>query len=124
MMQFFRSISLCNLQKQAKTWHWLLLALILLTGSLLTYYVVHSEDTEMRDHLITYANTIERSIDWRPFENVLNTNPNNVTLGKRWLNRHCEERSDAAIQNLLLEQSAGLPRFARNDGFMNKSALP
>ena len=33
----------------------------------------------MRDGLITYANTIERSIDWRPFENVLNTNPNNIT---------------------------------------------
>ena len=80
MMQFFRSINLRNLQKQAKTWHWLLLALTLLIGSLLTYYVVHSEDTEMRDHLITYANTIERSIDWRPFEIVLNTNPNNVTL--------------------------------------------
>ena len=77
-MQFFRSISLCNLQKQAKTWHWLLLALILLIGSLLTYYVVHSEDTEMRDHLITYVNTIERSIDWRPFENVPNTNPDNI----------------------------------------------
>lgn len=57
-----------------------MLALILLIGSPLTYYVVHSEDTEMRDHLITYVNTIERSIDWRPFENVLNTNPNNVTL--------------------------------------------
>ena len=51
----------------------------LLIGSLLTYYVIRAEDTEMRDNLITYANTIERSIDWRPFENVLNTNPNNIT---------------------------------------------
>ena len=40
---------------------------------------MHSEDAEMRDDLITYTNTIERSIDWRPFENVLNTNPNNIT---------------------------------------------
>lgn len=79
MMQFFKSITLRALQKQAKAWHWLLLALTLLIGSLLTCYVMHSEDAEMRDDLITYANTIERSIDWRPFENVLNTNPNNIT---------------------------------------------
>ena len=79
MMQLFKSITLLALQKQAKAWHWLLLALTLLVGSLLTYYVMHSEDAEMRDDLITYANTIERSIDWRPFENVLNTNPNNIT---------------------------------------------
>ena len=79
MMQFFKSITLHALQEQAKAWHWLLLALTLLVGTLLTFYVVHSEDAEMRDDLITYANTIERSIDWRPFENVLNTNPNNIT---------------------------------------------
>jgi diguanylate cyclase (GGDEF)-like protein len=79
MMQFIKSFSLQNLKQQAKTWHWFLLALTLLIGALFTYYVVHSEDVEMRDNLITYANTIERSIDWRPFENVLNTNPNNVT---------------------------------------------
>jgi hypothetical protein len=30
---------------------------------------------------------------------------------------------DAEIQNLFLVQSAGLPRFARNDGLMNKSVL-
>ena len=79
MMQFFKSITLHALKEQAKAWHWLLLALTLLVGSLLTYYVMYSEDAEMRDDLITYANTIERSIDWRPFENVLNTNPNNIT---------------------------------------------
>ena len=79
MMQFFKSITVHALKEQAKAWHWLLLALTLLYGSLLTYYVMHSEDAEMRDDLITYANTIERSIDWRPFENVLNNNPNNIT---------------------------------------------
>ncbi len=63
MKQFFKSLTLRNLQKQAKAWHWLLLALTLLVGYLLTYYVMQSEDTEMRDSLITYANTIERSID-------------------------------------------------------------
>jgi diguanylate cyclase (GGDEF)-like protein len=80
MMQFIKSLSLQNLKQQAKTWHWFLLALTLLVGALLTYYVARSEDAEMRDNLITYANTIERSIDWRPFENVLSTNPNNVTV--------------------------------------------
>jgi diguanylate cyclase (GGDEF)-like protein len=78
-MRFFKLIPLRNLQEQAKTWQWVLLALTLLIGSMFTYYVMQSEDTEMRDGLITYANTIERSIDWRPFENVLNTNPNNIT---------------------------------------------
>jgi diguanylate cyclase (GGDEF)-like protein len=78
-MQFFKSVTLRNLQEQAKTWQWLLLVLTLLIGSMLTYYVVRSEDAEMRDGLITYANTIEHSIDWRPFENILNTNPNNIT---------------------------------------------
>jgi diguanylate cyclase (GGDEF)-like protein len=80
MIQFIKSLSLQSLQQQAKTWHWFLLALTLLIGALLTCYVAYSEDAEMRDNLITYANTIERSIDWRPFENVLNTNPNNVTV--------------------------------------------
>ena len=60
MMRFFKSITLRALQEQAKAWHWLLLALTLLVGSLLTYYVMQSEDAEMRDNLITYANTIER----------------------------------------------------------------
>jgi diguanylate cyclase (GGDEF)-like protein len=79
MINFIKRVTLQTLQLQAKTWHWFLLALTLLIGSLLTYYVMHSEDAEMRDGLITYANTIERSIDWRPFENVLNTNPENIT---------------------------------------------
>ena len=30
--------------------------------------------------------------------------------------RHCEECSDAAIHKGLLDQCAGLPRCARNDG--------
>lgn len=79
MMRLFKSISLHNLQEKTKAWHWLMLALTLLLGTLFTYHVAHSEDAEMREGLITYVNTIERSIDWRPFENVLNANPNNIT---------------------------------------------
>ena len=105
-MQFLKLASLRTLQKQAKTWQWLLLTLTLLIGSLLTYYVMHSEDVEMRENLITYANTIERSIDWRPFENVLNTNPNNITLaefnGMRvQLNDACKANRDCHFIYLL-----------------------
>ena len=56
--------------RQNDTWRYLfLLACFFVIGGLLTYYVTRSQDTEMRDYLTTYANTIERSIDWRPFEN-------------------------------------------------------
>jgi diguanylate cyclase (GGDEF)-like protein len=69
---------LSNLRENGELWHLLLLVLFFLIGGSLTYYVTQSQDAEMRDNLTTYANTIERSIDWRPFENVLNTNPNNL----------------------------------------------
>ncbi len=97
LIQFIKRVTLQTLQLQAKTWHWFLLALTLLVGSLLTYYVMHSEDAEMRDNLITYANTIERSIDWRPFENVLNTNPDNIT--KSDLNGMSAQLNDACKAN-------------------------
>jgi diguanylate cyclase (GGDEF)-like protein len=97
MLQFFKLMSLRMLQEQVKTWHWFLLALTLLVGSLLTYYVMQSADTEMRDNLITYSNTIERSIDWRPFENVLNTSPNNITQAD--LNGMSVQLNDACKAN-------------------------
>lgn len=97
MIQFIKRVTLQTLQLQAKTWHWFLLALTFLVGSLFTYYVMHSEDAEMRDNLITYANTIERSIDWRPFENVLNTNPDNIT--KSDLNGMSAQLNDACNAN-------------------------
>jgi hypothetical protein len=37
--------------------------------------------------------------------------------------RYCEARSDAAIQKCQLNQCAGLPRFARNDGHTEKQSL-
>ena len=69
---------LANLKENGELWHVLLLVLFFIIGGSMTYYVTQSQDAEMRDTLTTYANTIERSIDWRPFENVLNTNPNNL----------------------------------------------
>ena len=41
-------------------------------------YVSHAQDEEMRDNLITYTNTIEQSIDWKPFAATLNVNPNQI----------------------------------------------
>ena len=38
--------------------------------------------------------------------------------------RHCEERSDAAIQKACINQYAGLPRFARNDGYIELIGAP
>lgn len=106
MLQFIKSLSLKNLKQQAKTWHWYLLGLTLLIGALLTYYVVRSTDAEMRDNLVTYANTIERSIDWRPFENVLNTNPNHVIVTdlsgmNAQLNAACKANRDCHFIYLL-----------------------
>jgi hypothetical protein len=37
--------------------------------------------------------------------------------------RHCEERSDVAIQEQELKQSTGLLRFARNDGPFDGSQM-
>jgi diguanylate cyclase (GGDEF)-like protein len=106
MLRFIKSISLRSLKQLAKKRHSYWLVLTLLIGTLLTYYVVHSEDAEMRDNLITYANTIERSIDWRPFENVLNTNPGNVTVTdlsgmNAQLNAACKANRDCHFIYLL-----------------------
>jgi diguanylate cyclase (GGDEF)-like protein len=42
------------------------------------FYLAKTQDEEMRDNLITYAKTIEQSIDWQPHAATLNTNPNNI----------------------------------------------
>jgi diguanylate cyclase (GGDEF)-like protein len=64
-----------HIQDQAKHWYWILFFLTLLIGALFTYYVAKAQDAEMRENLITYAATIEQSIDWRPYATMLNTNP-------------------------------------------------
>ena len=109
MMQPLKLFSLRNLLQHAKKWQWLLLAFTLLFGILLTYYVMHSEDAEMRDRLITYANTIERSIDWQPFENVLKTDPNKLTQAdlngmRTQLNAACKANRDCHFIYLLYHE--------------------
>lgn len=78
MFKVFKSIAVRDFLSFSKTWHVLLLIVTLTVGVFLTVYVVQNEDAEMRDNLVTYANTIESSIDWRPFQNILNTDPNQL----------------------------------------------
>ena len=62
-------------QISIKQWYWALFFLTLLIGALFTYYVAKTQDTEMRETLITYASTIEQSIDWAPYQTLLNSPP-------------------------------------------------
>ena len=67
-----------HIQYQPKFWYFILFFLTLLIGIMFSIYVSHAQDEEMRDNLITYTNTIEQSIDWKPFAATLNTNPNRI----------------------------------------------
>jgi diguanylate cyclase (GGDEF)-like protein len=83
-----------------------LLILTLLVGTLLTFYVGRAQDEEMRDNLTTYANTIERSIDWKPFATVLNTDPKQLTPAdlksmEAQLNAACKANRDCHFIYLL-----------------------
>ena len=63
---------------QAINWYWVLFCFTLLIGLFYIFHVAKSQDVEMRDNLITYAKTIEQSIDWRPHAATLNTNPDQL----------------------------------------------
>lgn len=67
-----------HIQYQPKFRYFILFFLTLLIGIMFSIYVSHAQDEEMRDNLITYTNTIEQSIDWKPFATTLNTNPNRI----------------------------------------------
>lgn len=71
-------IKLRHIQYQPKFWYFILLFLTLFIGVMFSIYVSHAQDEEMRDNLITYTNTIEQSIDWKPFAATLNVNPNQI----------------------------------------------
>lgn len=78
----------------------------MLVGTILTFYVGRAQDEEMRDNLTTYANTIERSIDWTPFATVLNTDPKqlkpaNLTGMQAQLNAACKANRDCHFIYLL-----------------------
>ncbi|MBC7697120.1 MAG: GGDEF domain-containing protein [Bacteroidia bacterium] len=67
-----------HIQYQPKFWYFILFFLTLVIGVMFSIYVSHAQDEEMRDNLITYTNTIEQSIDWKPFAATLNVNPNQI----------------------------------------------
>ena len=74
----FERIKFKLIQQRAKYWYWVLFFLTLLIGLLYIFYVAKSQDAEMRDNLIVYAKTIEQSIDWRPYADTLNINPDSL----------------------------------------------
>lgn len=67
-----------HIQYQPKFWYFITFFLTLVIGVIFSIYVSHAQDEEMRDNLITYTNTIEQSIDWKPFAATLNVNPNQI----------------------------------------------
>jgi diguanylate cyclase (GGDEF)-like protein len=54
-----------------KPWHAILIGMGLLASIILSVIVNRSQNEEMRDNLMTYAQTIENSIDWTSLENTL-----------------------------------------------------
>ena len=67
-----------HIQYQPKFWYFITFFLTLVIGVIFSIYVSHAQDEEMRNNLITYTNTIEQSIDWKPFAATLNVNPNQI----------------------------------------------
>ena len=104
------SIKLQNTQNQAKHWYWVLFVLTLLIGIFYIFHVAKSQDAEMRDNLITYAKTIEQSIDWRPHAATLNTNPNainkaDLTQLELQLNNACRANKNCHFIYLVYPQN-------------------
>jgi diguanylate cyclase (GGDEF)-like protein len=89
-----------------KSWYLILLVLILFIGSLLSVYVGRSQDAEMRQNLITYANTIEKTVDWLPLVNATNKplgqiDPAELKAVETQLNKACKANRDCHFIYLL-----------------------
>ena len=106
----FKFISISAIKQQLKTWfkfwHFILLVLILLIGSMLSMYVGQSEDVEMRQNLITYAKTIENTVDWQPLLTAINSPPAQINLAdlkavETQLNKACKANRDCHFIYLL-----------------------
>ena len=59
-----------QLKLRPNFWLWVIFFLVVVFGFLLTLCVGKAQDIEMRENLIVYAKTIEKSIDWQPFSVV------------------------------------------------------
>ena len=102
------SAFLSHFQVKPKFWHIVLLFITLFVGLSFTVYVSYAQDEEQRDNLITYANTIEQSIDWKPFLTTLNTNPDQIkpyelNMLEQQLNSACKANRDCHFIYLLYE---------------------
>lgn len=91
---------------QAINWYWVLFCFTLLIGLFYIFHVAKSQDVEMRDNLITYAKTIEQSIDWQPHAATLNTHPNklkkpDLTQLESQLNSACKANKNCHFIYLL-----------------------
>jgi diguanylate cyclase (GGDEF)-like protein len=97
----------------------ILFLVTLAVGLLFIMHAKQSQDEEMRDNLIIYAKTIEKSIDWQPFAATLNSDPNQIKpkdlagLNAK-LNNACRVNSDCHFIYLLYldnSQNKNLVRF-------------
>jgi diguanylate cyclase (GGDEF)-like protein len=109
MLEF---IKIKLIQNQAKLWYWILFFLTLLFGLFYIFHVAKSQDEEMRDNLITYAKTIEQSIDWRPHASTLNTSPDKLKQAdlaqlESQLNSACRANKNCHFIYLLYTHNQG-----------------
>ena len=109
MLEF---IKIKHIQNQAKHWYWILFFLTLLIGLFYIFHVAKSQDEEMRDNLITYAKTIEQSIDWRPHASTLNTSPDKLKQAdlaqlESQLNSACRANKNCHFIYLLYTHNQG-----------------
>lgn len=99
-----------HIQYQPKFWYFITFFLTLVIGVIFSIYVSHAQDEEMRDNLITYTNTIEQSIDWKPFAARLNVNPNQIKASdlaqlEQQLKNACKVNSECHFIYLLYQDN-------------------
>jgi len=87
-----------NLDK-TKLWHYAVVMLVLFTSVVVTLYVDGTQDEDMRQSLMRYSRTIERSIDWEEFAGTLNNDPSKINPAdldrlKLRLNEACKANPD------------------------------
>lgn len=90
----------------ARFFYVILFLITLAAGVLFVLHAKQAQDDEMRDNLITYAKTIEKSIDWQPFAATLNTDPVKIKLDdlaglNSKLNNACRVNADCHFIYLL-----------------------
>lgn len=100
-----------NVFSTPRIYYIVMFVITLLVGVIIFKNILQTQDDEMRENLITYAKTIEESVDWQPFVATLNTNPNLIKkddladLSSK-LNKACLVNKDCHFIYLLyLDQS-------------------